>query len=262
MHKVVKLSQYALAAILLTVILQLLLTMHYSTYLLIFSIWISYSLTILMLGSFAIVFLSWFKVNRNIIVLLYTLSTLSLAVNAALSLSLSTLVLVGQPMESEQMIGSESAFIPYDLSPLNNAFYAASVLSFILTWTATVLILRQHFRKLGRVKYWVMVSIPLVYFLTQFQTFFVFLLFSLGFAASISFVIIYTIIFSASKPIGGILFATAFWAMASSINNDQLKAYMIISAFGLALIFGSDQASILTNRPYPPFGLATVFFLG
>jgi hypothetical protein len=64
------------------------------------------------------------------------------------------------------------------------------------------------------------------------------------------------------KPIGGILFATAFWTMASSINNDQLKVYMIISAFGLALIFGSDQASILTNRPYPPFGLATVSFFG
>ncbi len=37
---------------------------------------------------------------------------------------------------------------------------------------------------------------------------------------------------------------------------------MIISAFGLSLIFGSDQASILTNTPYPPFGLVTVSFLG
>ena len=37
---------------------------------------------------------------------------------------------------------------------------------------------------------------------------------------------------------------------------------MIISAFGLALIFGSDQAIILVNKPYPPFGLATVSFMG
>ncbi len=31
---------------------------------------------------------------------------------------------------------------------------------------------------------------------------------------------------------------------------------------GLALIFGSEQAIILANRPYPPFGLATISFLG
>ena len=37
---------------------------------------------------------------------------------------------------------------------------------------------------------------------------------------------------------------------------------MIISAYGLALIFGSEQALILANRPYPPFGLATISFLG
>src|SRR5712692_5727903 len=31
---------------------------------------------------------------------------------------------------------------------------------------------------------------------------------------------------------------------------------------GLALIFGSEQSIILANRPYPPFGLATISFLG
>jgi hypothetical protein len=31
---------------------------------------------------------------------------------------------------------------------------------------------------------------------------------------------------------------------------------------GLALIFGSEKAIILANRPYPPFGLATISFLG
>ena len=37
---------------------------------------------------------------------------------------------------------------------------------------------------------------------------------------------------------------------------------MIISAVGLALVFSSDQAIILSGRPYPPFGLYTICFLG
>src|SRR5262249_54830575 len=79
---------------------------------------------------------------------------------------------------------------------------------------------------------------------------------------SVSFSIIYTILFSSSKPIGGLLFAAAFWSMARRIGIRQLRDYMIISAYGLALIFGSQQAIILANKPYPPFGLATISFLG
>ena len=37
---------------------------------------------------------------------------------------------------------------------------------------------------------------------------------------------------------------------------------MIISAFGLVLLFFSNQAVVLVSVPYPPFGLATVSFLG
>ena len=37
---------------------------------------------------------------------------------------------------------------------------------------------------------------------------------------------------------------------------------MILSGFGLMLFFGSNQAVVLVNYPYPPFGLATISFLG
>jgi hypothetical protein len=37
---------------------------------------------------------------------------------------------------------------------------------------------------------------------------------------------------------------------------------MMISAFGMMLLFSSNQAADLGNVPYPPFGLATVSFFG
>ncbi|MFI5405837.1 MAG: hypothetical protein ACHQ1D_04910, partial [Nitrososphaerales archaeon] len=53
----------------------------------------------------------------------------------------------------------------------NTAYFITSILSFISTWFATVLLLQYSYStKLGRAKYWVIVSIPLVYFLSQFQT--------------------------------------------------------------------------------------------
>ncbi len=261
-HKIVTVIQYALIAVLMITILQILLTSHYNIRLLLISIWISYPLAIFMLIYMARRFFYWFKSNKNTVVLFYGLSTMFIAADAGISLVLTTSLLIGQPIDVHQIVGSESPAVPDNIMPLEYAFIVVSIASFILTWIATVLMLRHHASKLGMIKYWFIVSIPLVYFLTQFQPLFLYIFSSYMLTDPISFSIIYTIIFSASKPVGGLLFAAAFWSIARRMRTSQLKNYMIISAYGLALIFGSEQALILANRPYPPFGLATISFLG
>jgi hypothetical protein len=262
LHNITRFTQYALIAVLSVVILQMIISSFYSIRLLITSIWISYAQAIFMLGFLARHFFYWFRSNRNIVVLFYGLSTACIGVDAAISLALTTSLLIGQPLDIHQIFAAESALIPDNLIPLQNAFTVASIMSFILTWIATALMLRHHSRRLGIIKYWVIVSIPLIYFLTQFQPLFIYFFSSYMVADPISFSIIYTIIFSASRPVGGLLFAAAFWSIAQSISARQLKKYMIISAYGLALIFASEQAIILADRPYPPFGLATISFFG
>jgi hypothetical protein len=37
---------------------------------------------------------------------------------------------------------------------------------------------------------------------------------------------------------------------------------MVLSAYGLVLVFVSNQAVVLVSGPYPPFGLATTSFMG
>ena len=74
----------------------------------------------------------------------------------------------------------------------------------------------------------------------------------------------YTFIPTYSKLIGGILFSIAFWAAARNLGRQSIvKDYMIISVYGFVLLFLSNQAILLVNGvPYPPFGLATVSFMG
>ena len=43
-------------------------------------------------------------------------------------------------------------------------------------------------------------------------------------------------------------------------SNNIVRRYMIISAYGLILLFVSNQAIVLVNFSYPPFGLATISF--
>jgi hypothetical protein len=262
LHKAARIIQYALTTILLLVILQMVFTSHYNTRLLIFSTSISYMFSIVMLGVLARQFISWFRSNRNTVVMLYTIAIIFIGIDVGTGILLNSILLVNQQVNSQQIVASNSAIIPDNLIPLNNVFVISSVFAFILTWTATVSILHHHSKRLGKIKYWVLVSSPLLYFLLQFQPFLLLIFSPYSVAAPITFAIVYTVIFSASKPVGGLLFAAAFWSMARRVSGMQLRDYMIISAFGFALIFGSDQAIILVNIPYPPFGLATVSFMG
>lgn len=71
-----------------------------------------------------------------------------------------------------------------------------------------------------------------------------------------------TAFLSLSKPIGGLTFALAFWKLAKNIGYEKnLKTFMVISGWGILLIFGADQAVAQTLGPYPPFGLATITVL-
>jgi hypothetical protein len=136
------------------------------------------------------------------------------------------------------------------------------VAAFISTWVATILLLRHHSRKLGSVKYWIIVIIPLVYFLSQFQAVLLDVFIPLRALNPVLFGVTYTLIFSATKSVGGILFGIAFWSVAKNIQNPVVKNYLIISAYGIVLLFTANQPVSLTLIPYPPFGLTTVSFLG
>jgi hypothetical protein len=74
---------------------------------------------------------------------------------------------------------------------------------------------------------------------------------------SVSLSIIYTVTFTLSKPIGGILFGIAFWFVARCLDkNSIVRRYFMMSSFGIILLFASNQAIILVTYTYPAFGLA------
>lgn len=261
--KLVVIIQYALVAILGSLILQMVFTSRYNTFFLEFVIWINYVPAIGLLALLSQRFLLWFSSNRYALVLAYSLAMMMICISAV-----SVLVYV-----TIQFTSSFSgpiirpALTPVaNYSSAYNIFHAVylltSVIAFVLTWIATVLLLHNYSRKLGRARYWILVSIPLVYFLSQFQIVFVDLFTSFRISDPILFGIVFTIFFNATVPVGGALFGIAFWSVARNINNNAVKHYMMISAYGMMLLFSSNQASSLTLIPYPPFGLVTVSFFG
>lgn len=264
-YKLVKGIQFLLAVLLVLVLLQLVMVAYYSTIMLTAITSISYLLAIAMMVLLAQRFFSWYKLNRNSIILLYGLSAVILAINAGFTFFLANDRFINAlPTEILPRIGG-SALAPLTswAKVTNYGYFVSSILSFLITWTSTSLLLRHYSHKLGKVKYWIILAFPLLYFLSQFVTLVLNTFEPLIDADPVSVSILVTLLFTLSKPIGGILFGIAFWTMARSISSDKVvRDYLIISAYGFVLLFASNQAIVLVTGPYPPFGLATISFVG
>jgi hypothetical protein len=262
-HKSVVILQYVLLGLLAISVIQMIFTSSYSSILLKIVTWINYSMSIVFLGLLSKRFFSWFFTRRNKVLIAYAIAMIFLCTNNVLAIVDISYQLTGQRAPdyirpSKSSVGKLTSAG----NVVNSIYFITSILSFISTWFATVLLLQHYSTKIGRAKYWVIVSIPLVYFLSQFQTVLIDLFTPLRHSDPILFGITYTLVFSASKPVGGILFGIAFWIVSKGLSHRQVKDYMIISGYGLLLLFTANQSQILQLSPYPPFGLPTISYIG
>jgi hypothetical protein len=265
-QRLVPIVQYALVAIVVAVVLQLVLNTYYSTVLLISAVAISYTASLVMIGLLAQKFISWFKSNRRWIVLLYGISFAILFVDIVVTLSLTVNLLLNAPTQIWPHYGivtPQGSITRGSLTEiLSQAYVIFSIMSFAAMWFATALLLYSYSLRLGRVRYWLLLCSPLLFFLSQFVTVLLNLFTPLIESDPVFFSILFTMIFSLTKPAGGILFGIAFWTIARNMaNRPIIRDHILISAWGFVLLFISTQANTLFSNPYPPFGLATVPFL-
>ena len=240
-------------------------TSSYNLVFLEFVVCVSYVLALAILGFLLARLLSWFKSNHKAIVLAYSLAIMAISINAVFTVLYVTGDLMDIYTTRSTTIQPSIAFVGnynrlYDI--FNAGYVITYIITFTLTWAATVLLLRNYSRRLGTVRYWILVSIPLLYFLSQFGYVFLDLFTSFRISHPILFGVIYTLFFSGTVPAGGILFGIAFWSIARNISSNVVKQYMMIAAYGMMILFSSNQPLALVRFFYPPFGLVTLSFFG
>ena len=262
-YKIVRLSQYILTTILALIVWQVVFSGGYSSILSKIIIWINYIMLFTLMGLLSYRFLVWSISNRNRVIIAYAIAMAVLSASGILTILYINNALSGQRnIEYIRPLRSPLSIVASVENIFSSSYFLSSVAAFILAWFATILLLNHYSRKLGMIRYWILVLIPLVYFLSQFESVFINLFVSLRQADHVLFAVTYTIIFSATKPVGGILFGIAFWSVSRNIENKTVKNYLTISAYGMVLLFTANQPVGLTLILYPPFGLVTISFLG
>jgi hypothetical protein len=262
----VTIAQYVLTAIMIFVILQIIVTSHYYTNLLSAATAISYGLVVYLLGMLAYRFFSWFKIGKSVVVLLYGLAAIMICANAVDSILFFDGVLLDKPVliSPESKVIFQVGFNPGTFMSFVNLFQAYSLNGyFLLTWAGTILLLRHHIQRVGRIRFWTLVTFPIIFFMGYYISNYQTLNPSSPVTAAISSNLIKPIyLITTSTTLCGILFGIGFWSVARVVPADSpVKDYMIITAWGFILYFNCGQATVL-QAGYPPYGLASVSFVG
>lgn len=255
-HKIVTVIQYTLTGIILLVILQILTDQQYNTILLHIAISISYGIWIVMLSLLAKAFFSWYRSKKNLMILIFALSMIAYVINGAFGLYYQIDELAKRDLVIR--FGDIAVFPELSPSSIDIIYTIASTVSYVLTWIATVMLLRPYIERFGKIKFWIMMCAPMIYYLIEFP------LFTLGFFAPSenSDAMTNILIFSLTPIFAGILFGVAFLSIARTLKmGTAARNYMIIAAYGFVLFYIAGSAATY-QAAYPPYGLISVSFTG
>jgi hypothetical protein len=226
-----------------------------------FTIFVAYNLAIsvVIIGALVLRFAIWLRKTRNLSMFLYgaAFTVFFLASTSALATIL---------LEIETRTPSISSIPnPWDKTSTRNLVFSelyriSSLMMFGLVWLATSIMLKNYssnyLKGIGKKKYWLLVSLPLVYFLVSSDYVINSLnpyIFEYPFLSSL-----FVYLLGGTKHVGGIFFAISFILMSKYSFNRNLKIFLVFSAAGIMMLFSSLQISVLQLIPYPPFGLTTL----
>ena len=229
---------------------------EYSLILLKLQTYVSHVSAMVFLSLLVFLFAKWFTSKKTFPIILYTISLSLVSLNLLMSLlyldtylSAAELPIV-EPFSIHSYVTNFSgvsnnlgnAMIGESLSMI---FDVLSLSSFILMWIATAILLSQYRYKMGRIKYFSLMSIPLLYYIFPFQNYFGDAFFSLIESSPVSFSIIYILSFSATKQVGALLFSLSFWTAAALVYDNRVRQSLLISSIGMAILFGSLEITPL-----------------
>jgi hypothetical protein len=264
-QKIITVSQYTISILLLIIISEILLNASFDTFIMILIIIISYGVSCVSLGLLALRFFIWFRSRKSYSVLLYGLASAIFVFSNLFVMTFASYIIpqMGSLIESHGHVMLYSNHVGSFEFILYNGYVISSIISFIVMWIATAMILKYYSRRIGNIKYWLFVSLPLIYFLSQFISLFLNLFRPMIEQNPFFYGVLLSVIFSVSKSTGGMLFGLAFWIMARKTGkNTALRDFLMIAAIGFMLLFVSEQAVSLISAPYPPFGLTSVATVG
>ncbi|MGH9982612.1 MAG: hypothetical protein ACRD8W_01495 [Nitrososphaeraceae archaeon] len=256
---------YLIFALVSFVVLQMVLTQGYSTFLLVAIASLGYGIAAVNFLALSTILSRWFIVDKNKIILIFAVVAAVMLFNAVNSFIFfdSVLILNTESRITNDAVPEYRLFLSFDQNQIIALTQSISVAVYVsLTWIGVVLILKHNIRKIGKALFFLIVIPPLAAVINFHISSFSFLypdnpaILMITPEAHVQF-ILYIISFLVCAA----LFGLGYFSISKHIENPRLKGYIIITGFGFLLFYISGFATIL-NHSFPPYGLISLSLVG
>jgi hypothetical protein len=201
------------------------------------------------------ILITWFRFNRGSYVVL--IFALAFSINAYVFIYTS-FASIYHLIEKGAVITPESEVIyPTDLFQagsiqriLSDTYKFAATANFVMLLAGSAIMLRHYSAKIGRIKFWIMVLVPSVYYISI-------LLDALGIYVpeSETELFNYYIYASLNGIIGGVLLGLLFWSISRTMKpNKAVMNYLLLCSYGLVLLSIATVGQV-SVAAFPPFGI-------
>ena len=262
-HKTIIVLEGFLCLLLLLIFIQSLFMMEYQIIALELSVGTSLLVSSIILAVLSTRFLRTVRYIKNKVVLAYMIATAVLSLNGLVTFIYIEIFLIRRPEVITSKYNTWTSFSPTLPDSIAVLYQLFGIMSFVSFWIATLLLTRHYATKTSNIRYWILISIPLVYFASQFLVPYVEdlnLLRVFRIESTSIYSYIYNLFLNTARIAGGILFGFAFLAISRGINHLQLKNSTIIAGVGLIVLAGVNSTLTLIMTSFPPWGILSVSF--
>ena len=208
-----------------------------------------------------LILVSWFRFNRRSYVVL--IFTIAFSLNAYVFVYTSVAGIYTLIEKSPVITPESDVVYPGDVTQpgsiqetFSNIYKFTATGNFILLLAGSAVMLRHYSSRIGRLKFWILVLIPSVYYISI-------LLDALGIynPESEAELFNYYVYASLNGIIGGLLLGMLFWSISRTMKpNKKVMNYLLLCSFGLVLLSIATVAQV-SVAAFPPYGIASFSML-
>jgi hypothetical protein len=264
LQKAMTIVLYVLTALVAVNVLQIYISSWYYTHLISAVVIIAYGFTSMLMGMLTYRLLNWFKSKRSLVTLIYGLAAASFTINAVASAILFEQLLVEKPLiftsHSEVVFNFECDTNPFKCFITN--FQSYTLYAYIFTmWSGSVILLYRNIQRVGKAKFWFLITVPLVtFYITYFSAYDE--LYQMSSAISkeeMPFIKMLVIVLLGAFL--GVLNGIGFRSVGKLVRSSRsVREYMICTAYGVVFYFIAANSTVAAAG-YPPFGLVSISFV-
>jgi hypothetical protein len=287
MYLTLVLAEFTIIGIFLAIIFQIAFSSSYHIGLLIPIMAISFILATVIMSLLCYRLFQWYRITRNLPLLLYSSIAFLLAVGITAMTASNIAIIFLQQEHIEEITpatqlqpslqpsfllersssgsSSSSSTTFYDLRSLQVVVTPLRI-GYVFLWFTSVLFLRHYSKRVGEVKFWIIIALPLLSFLIG-----VYLLSVVDSSSptdsqeegeeqqSGPTLLLYILLVVASVIAGAILFGMMFLSVAKSMHKlksaetSALANYLTVSAYGIIILPESLTSPFIDLTAYPPF---------